>query len=161
MSNEKQERIKEKVEEMGIFFEKAGYSPMMGRVFALLLLSEPPYQDFYQIQEFLSASKSAISNALNMLMKSGTVDYITFSGDRKRYFRVNIEHWLQDSKMRIKQVDSINRILKGVLEERADSGHLAFNEGLQLMIDFHSHLASGLERIMQEWDEKNEPNQAD
>lgn len=156
MNNEKQEKIKEKVEEMGVFFEKAGYSPMMGRVFALLLLSEPPYQDFYQIQEFLSASKSAISNALNVLMKNGTVDYITFSGDRKRYFRVNIDQWLQDSKERIKQVNSINTLLKGVLNERADSRHLAFNAGLQTMIDFHSHLATGLEKIVQEWDTQAE-----
>lgn len=153
MENNKEAIIKERVEAMGVFFEKAGYSPMMGRVFALLLLSEPPYQDFYQIQEFLSASKSAVSNALNTLMKGGSVDYITFSGDRKRYFRVNLARWLNDSRERVKQIDAINLLLKGVLDERADSKHLAFNEGLQKMIDFHSHLASGMQRIMKEWDE--------
>ncbi|MCB0644256.1 MAG: hypothetical protein KDC44_21580, partial [Phaeodactylibacter sp.] len=71
--------LKQKVEQIGVQFEMIGMPPMNARVFAFLLLAEPPHQDFYSIQEFLSASKSSISNSLNKLMTEGVVDYMTFS----------------------------------------------------------------------------------
>ncbi|MBL7776380.1 MAG: hypothetical protein JNK89_10290 [Saprospiraceae bacterium] len=61
---DKTERVREKVERMGVFFERSGFAPMTGRVFAYLLVCDPPHKDFFAIQEFLQASKSAVSNAL-------------------------------------------------------------------------------------------------
>ena len=148
----KTERIKRKVEEMGVFFEQAGHSPMNGRVFAYLLLSEPPYRDFYEIQEFLGASKSAISNALNGLMDKGAVNYMTFSGDRRRYFKVNTEGWLNTTKEQVKQVTHLKKLIEAVLEERADSKHLDFNEGLQEIIDFYTFLGAEMEQALAKWE---------
>ena len=82
-------QLAEKVEKIGIMIEQMGHAPVPGRIVAYLMLSEPPYRDFYEIQEFLKASKSTISTALNQLMQAGVVNYITFSGDRRRYFQIN------------------------------------------------------------------------
>ena len=152
MTKDKTEQVKQKVEEMGVFFEKAGHSPMNGRVFAYLLLSEPPYRDFYDIQEFLQASKSSISNALNKLMDEGVVDYITFSGDRKRYFRVSVKGWLNSIKGKASQVVVAKNLIKDVLDQRADSKHLDFNEGLQTMVEFHGFLAEEMEKALAKWE---------
>lgn len=148
------ENIRKKVEEMGVYFEKSGLTPMHGRVFAYLLLGEPPYKDFYEIQEFLQASKSAISNALKFLQSENLVDYITFSGNRRKYFRVNMDGWLKNSKLRIRQATTLKDIVVGVLEERANSKHLDFNEKLETMIDFHTELADVLERFIDNWEKK-------
>ena len=158
MSKSQEDRKKEKVEAMGVFFEKSGYTPMMGRVFAYLLLAEPPYQPFDAITEFLVASKSAISNALNFLMKQNMVDYVTFSGDRKRYFRVNMVQWMNQTKTWSKQVTEVNGLLKEVLEERADTKHPKFNDGLQEMIDMNEYFAKGLEEMLAKWEAKGEKN---
>lgn len=155
MVNEVQQdntRIQQKVEEMGIFFEKQGLTPMHGRVFAYLLLAEPPQKDFYEIQEFLKASKSAISNALKYLMNEGMVDYITFSGDRRRYFRVNHKTWLEMYKERIRGLSTFRNLLEDVLQERSSSRHLDFNDQLKEMLDFQTHIADGIEKLIDDWD---------
>ncbi len=145
------QKKQEQVEAMGVFFEKSGYSPMAGRVFSFLLLAEPPYQDFYQIQAFLSASKSATSNALNLLMKDGTVDYITFSGDRKRYFRVNLDRWLHSAFQRIKAVGALNQMLEDVLGVRDEAKYVEFNEDLRQVIKFNTFITAGLDKLIEEW----------
>lgn len=151
MSKMTLQKKQEQVEAMGVFFEKAGYSPMAGRVFSCLLLAEPPYQDFYQIQEFLSASKSATSNALNLLMKEGTVDYLTFSGDRKRYFRVNLDKWLLSAFQRVKAVGSLNQLLEDVLSSRDEAKFMEFNTDLRQVIEFNTFITNGLDKLIEEW----------
>ena len=153
--DDKTARIRKKVEQMGVYFEKSGLTPMHGRVFAYLLLAEPPYKDFYDIQDFLKASKSAISNALKFLQSEGLVDYRTFSGDRRKYFQVNMEGWLKSSAIRIRQAETLKDLVVGVLEEREDSNYREFNKQLKNMIDFHTELAAVLERFMDSWEKKH------
>jgi len=145
----------QQVEKMGIFFEKLGYSPMAGRVFALLLVAEPPYMDFYAIQEFMKASKSSISNALKILTTHGIVNYITFSGDRKRYFRINTRIWYESIKEREQKGTEMNTMLEEVLEMRADSKDLAFNEDLQKIIDFQTYMTDGMQELIKKWEAKH------
>ena len=142
------------VERMGVLFEQSGYTPMHGRVFAYLLLAEPPHQDFYTIQEFLKASKSAISNALKFLTKEGIVEYITFSGDRKRYFKVDVRGWLENTKERIRQATDLKVLIADVLEIRKDTRYLAFNDELQDVVNFHNELAEVLKAMAARWDEQ-------
>lgn len=92
--------LKESAEEIGLFFEKNNLTPMEARVFALLLLADPPELDFTTIRKFLKASKSTISNSLKRLIDDGRVDYKTKPGDRKRYFKVSPGKWLQRLKVR-------------------------------------------------------------
>jgi hypothetical protein len=40
---------KELIEKIGVIYEKAGHTPIAGRVAGLLFLSEPPYKSFEQI----------------------------------------------------------------------------------------------------------------
>lgn len=144
------------VEKMGIFLEKMGYSPMASRVYALLLVAEPPYMDFYAIQEFMKASKSSISNALKILQSTGIVDYITFSGDRKRYFRINTKRWFQMIKEREAKGDEMNVMLEEVLAMRKDSKDLAFNEDLQKIVDFQVYMTKGMHDLIEKWEAKQE-----
>lgn len=147
-------RTPNKVEEFGIYFEKHGRTPMAARVFSYLLLSEPPYKDFYDIQENLKASKSAISNALKELQREDVVDYITFSGDRRRYFKVHPKGWLNFMKKQIEDAPTLSNKLLEVLEERKDSKHLEFNEELKVMVDFFAFFSSRLSNIMEEWNNR-------
>ena len=150
-------RQKEKmVERMGVFFEKYGLTPIHGRVFAYLLLAEPPHKDFYEIQEFLKASKSAISNALNKLMDAGKVEYITFSGDRKRYFKVSVDGWMSHSKEQLLEVVTLQNIIGDILEARKGSKYLAFNDDLEKMRHFHEELAGFIEQFIEKWERENE-----
>lgn len=155
-SSDTQRNLAEMVERMGVLFEQSGYTPMHGRVFAYLLLAEPPHQDFFTIQEFLKASKSAISNALKFLTNEGIVEYITFSGDRKRYFKVDVRGWLENTKERMRQATDLKILIADVLEVRKDTKYLAFNEELQDIINFHSELAEVLKDMAARWDKQQQ-----
>lgn len=150
---DKSVHIRQKVDKVRVFFEGSGLTPMQGRAFAYLLLAEPPYKDFYAIQDCLNVSKSAVSAALNYLIDRGLVDYIRFNGDRKRYFRVNHKVWLEDYKNQIRQTGNFRDLLEEVLAERHDSRHLDFNDQLKEMLSFQTHMSKGIEQLIQGWDE--------
>lgn len=147
-----QETKRQEVEQMGVFFEHSGFSPMVGRVFSFLLLAEPPHKSFDEIREFLQASKSAISTSLNTLMDRGLVHYITFSGDRKRYFRVNIHEFLEHSKNKIRSTAEINDLLERILKLRVDSDHRDFNKGLAEVLDFMRFFQTRSIQIIEDWE---------
>lgn len=155
-TKEKVKKKEEMVEQMGVVFEQRGLTPMHGRVFAYLLLAEPPYKDFYEIQEFLKASKSAISNAIKFLMDRNLVKYITFSGDRRRYFQANIEGWLEQTAKEIGQATVLKDLIVETLEARKKSKHLDFNEELENMVDFHNELTEVLNDFIANWRKKRE-----
>lgn len=152
-TNNKTDDIKGIVEEVGVYMEQKGMSPMPGRVFAYLLLSEPPYRTFYEIQDFLKASKSAISNALRVLMDSSVVDYITFSGDRKRYFKVNTANWLKVSIVEANKAAQMQLFLERVLAMRQNSKHLEFNEGLEKVLRLQEFLAQRIPELIDEFED--------
>lgn len=153
---DKIERVRQKVEQMGVLFERSGFAPMTGRVFAYLLVSDPPHKDFFAIQAFLKASKSAVSTALTALTSEGLVDYITFSGDRRRYFRINASGWLNNLKNRLRRVSILGELLDEVLNERCASECPAVNRDLLQIAFFQKHLSRGIEQLIDEWDHKQE-----
>lgn len=148
----KKDNLAEKVEEMGIMLEKTGYAPIPGRIMTYLLISEPPYRDFYEIQEFLKASKSTISTTLNQLMKQGVVSYTTFSGDRKRYFQINTKGLLNIIKEQYRQGRLINDMVSETLAHRKNSEFQRFNRELKEVTDFSAYIHSGIEKLITDWE---------
>ncbi len=143
--------IKQKVEELGIFFESTGLTPMEARVFALLLLSDPPEKDFFAIQDFLQASKSTISNALKRLMNEGRVNYTTKPGDRKRYFRVSPNDWLNQIQEQFSSVAPFVKTMARVVDIRKDMDSPEFNKQLNNIQNFFEFLGEELPRMMTRW----------
>jgi len=83
------------VEKMGVQAEKDGYPPAAARILSLLLIGDPPYQTFEELQKTLNLSKSAVSNALSLLQLRCLIEYFTISGSRKRYFRIQKTAWYE------------------------------------------------------------------
>lgn len=132
--------------------EKMGHAPVPGRIVSYLMLSEPPYRDFYQIQAFLKASKSTISTALNQLMQAGVVNYITFSGDRKRYFQIDTQGLKNVMKDQYKQGRLLNDMIGQTLEHRKNSEFPRFSRELKEVIDFSTHIHTGIEKLIADWE---------
>ncbi|TXF91019.1 TrmB family transcriptional regulator [Neolewinella aurantiaca] len=148
------DNLKEKVEEIGIFFESTGLTPMEARVFSLLLLSDPPQMDFFAIQEFLSASKSTISNALKRLMNEGRVDYMTKPGDRKRYFKVSPGKWLEQIKVQFAAVGPFVDTMREIRLIRENMDSKALNDSLLNIQNFFEFLSEEFPMIMAKWDQR-------
>lgn len=86
-----EERInqqKQLVEIIGLRHEQEGGQPVAGRIMGLLMVMDKEQYTFDEIVEELQISKSSASVALKMLQLRNLVEYVTYTGDRRRYFRV-------------------------------------------------------------------------
>jgi DNA-binding transcriptional regulator GbsR (MarR family) len=146
------DQLSEKVEKIGIMIEQTGQAPVPGRIVAYLMLSEPPYRHFYEIQAFLKASKSSISTALNQLMQAGVVNYITFSGDRKRYFQIDTKGLTKVIKDQYKKGQLINDMIMETLQHRKNSEFQRFNRELKEVIDFSNYIHKGIDKLIVDWE---------
>ncbi len=138
------------IERLGVFTEHSGMQPMEGRIMALLLVSDQPELTFDQVRDTLQVSKSAVSNALNMLMVRNQVDYITRPGDRKRYFRSSIQRWQSNMEEKFKQMLSIKELMKEVLNLRTESTP-EFNRSLADMIEYLEFLQVEMPGLFRKW----------
>ena len=86
--NEREQKQRELIEEIGRYFDKEGFQPIAGRILGLLMVMDKEQFAFDEIAEELKISKSSASNVLKNLEIRGNIEYVTLPGDRKRYFRL-------------------------------------------------------------------------
>jgi DNA-binding transcriptional regulator GbsR (MarR family) len=147
----KNKLVKEHIEKVGVAMEQNGFPRMVGRVLGFLIISEPPYQTFTDIQEYLQASKSSISTALNTLMTQGLVVYFTLPGDRKRYFKFNAESWLEMFKKDLCQFTIFRNLILECIEIRSKDDE-QFNKALVDIADLYSFLEKEIPVLISQWE---------
>lgn len=101
-----------------------GLAPVAARVFIYLLFSPDHKATFDDFVKYFEVSKSAVSNALKMLVATNMVEAKTTGGQRKRYFSTNFQRMLSEDAMASKfkifynMLDDI-RISRGVEDDFA------------------------------------------
>jgi len=82
------------IEELGVHFEQLHLlSPLAARIYAILLIEDQEGKTFEELTEMTAASKSTVSNSINLLLQAEMIEYFTITGDRKRYFRKKPNHF--------------------------------------------------------------------
>ena len=120
---EESERIKkqkELIERIGRQNEKEGYQPVTARILGLLMVMDKEEYTFDEIVDEMQISKSSASTALKNLELRGVIEYVTYPGDRKRYFRfvsADIDKIIDEMTKKVTQSLST---LKQVLELKKD-----------------------------------------
>jgi DNA-binding transcriptional regulator GbsR (MarR family) len=151
MKTDKSQYVKELVEKIGVVVEKAGFQPAVGRVLGCLMVSDPPYKTFDEIQRYLGISKSAVSNALNGLMSRDMVDYITMPGDRKRYFQLAAHGMISQMKKKIGLHSAMPQLLQIVVEARSNK-YPEFNRSLLETSEFLSFMEKEINAAIDKWE---------
>jgi DNA-binding transcriptional regulator GbsR (MarR family) len=146
--NEKQKAV---IEQLGVNFEKVGMQPAAARVVGLLHVADRPELTFDEITDCLHISKSATSNAINLLLQTEQIEYVTYSGDRKRYFRLKISNWRESFAKKIESMTSFNILLRQVLEVRTKETP-EFNASLEELINFLDYVNRRLPYLLQDWE---------
>jgi DNA-binding transcriptional regulator GbsR (MarR family) len=145
--NDKKRRL---IEELGVIQEAGGIQPAAARIMALLLVADETELTFEEIYETLGMSKSAASNALNLMLNTGKIEYITRSGERKRYFRFKIKSIRDGINKVITDLENLNNVLKKVLEQRP-VGTREFNASLDELIRFNEFIRLELPALIVKW----------
>lgn len=117
--SERLKKQKELIEFIGRQNEKEGYQPVTARILGLLMVMDKEEYTFEEIVEEMKISKSSASNALKNLELRGVIEYVTYPGDRKRYFRfvsgdittviTDIEKKMQQSLVTIQQIIELKK----------------------------------------------------
>ena len=149
------EKQKALVEKIGIFHETAGMQPAAARVMGLLFVSSTPQLTFDEITELLQISKSATSNAINLLIQTGQIEYTTFPGDRKRYFKLKISNWREGFKKKIEVMTGFQVLLREVLELRKEENTACDCSNLEEVVNFLEFLHQELPKLMERWEKRN------
>ncbi len=133
---ERVRKQRELVETMGRLTNQGGGTSLAGRIIGLLSFLDKEEFTFEEIVDELKISKSSVSTTLNHLMETDKIEYITYPGDRKRYFRLKIntrKQFLQAMKRHIEKMEKLNRMaleLKKDKESRTAKNISAMLEGL-------------------------------
>ncbi|HEU0226249.1 MAG TPA: hypothetical protein VFQ86_00775, partial [Arachidicoccus soli] len=75
-------------------------------------------------------------------------------GDRKRYFRSNIESWKNLFSEQFSKLIYLNELLKEISEVRTTDTK-EFNTALNQLIDFMTYFLQEIPKIFEKWEEKN------
>ncbi len=140
------------IEKLGIANEEKGFQPVAGRILGLLYVSPRPELTFDEIRESLNISKSATSTALNLLMHMGRVDYTTFSGDRKRYFRIKLSNWREMIQDEMERMVKISYVMQEVLEVRKEDKTDNFNCNIEEFTSFLQFMYKEFPALLQRWE---------
>ena len=127
------EQFREKIEEHGHYYERQGFSPVASRVMIYLFLHPDGEATFEEVVQYFGVSKSAVSNALKILLAMDIVTEKTKSGARKRYFKVTLDRFFTPAAV-VKGYKECRLIFEDILKLRKKKD--AMSEELQLMTDF-------------------------
>jgi DNA-binding transcriptional regulator GbsR (MarR family) len=146
--NEKQKAL---IEKIGIKHEGFGLQPAAARVMGLLYVSDRPELTFDEITDCLQISKSATSNAINLLLQTEQIEYTTFPGERKRYFHLKVSNWREGFAKKIESMTDFAFLLRQVLEVRTQDTP-DFNASLAELINFMDYIHLQLPKLLQDWE---------
>jgi DNA-binding transcriptional regulator GbsR (MarR family) len=144
------EKQKELIEKAGVIFERDGFSPAAARTLSLLMVSDDTELTFEGIYQTLNMSKSAASNAINLLLVARRIEYITRPGERKRYFRTRLVQMESIYEEVFKDMDNEVAVYKEILAQRPDHTR-NFNEGLRDFVSFMELVRESMPAIFQKW----------
>lgn len=148
------QKQKELIEKLGVVTERSGASPAEARIMALLLVCDITELTFDEIYQTLGISKSAASNAINRLLDTEKIEYITKPGDRKRYFRSHILKWEEGFNDNFKKALQVGELFKEVLEQRPKNTK-EFNASLKNFIGFMHFLQTEIPMLYKKWKDKH------
>ena len=143
----------ELIERVGVVLEGSGMAPAPARVSALLIVTPEAELPFDDISRLLKLSKSATSNALNFLMNMGNVEYITKPGERRRYFRVRVMSWKEDTLKAFQGLSAMSAVYKDVLAQRPKTTR-DFNRSLTDLAAFIDHMVEELPALFKKWEQR-------
>lgn len=89
------------IEDFGLFFESYGIARIVGRLYGALLITDASWLGLDDLTEQLGISKASASTAARQLQGYRIIEKVSVPGDRRDYYRVSPEAYIQYLKMNI------------------------------------------------------------
>jgi DNA-binding transcriptional regulator GbsR (MarR family) len=138
------------IEKVGLYFEQLTLPRMAGRIFGWLLISEAPQVTMGELVDVLQASKSSMSTMLRLLIQIGLVELVSLPGERRDYYRIRSDAWVNALDDRLKQAQAFRQLAEQGLNLLSDSppGRL---ERLEEMHSMYAFLEREVPLLTERW----------
>lgn len=150
---QEEERVRkqrELVEVMGRLSNQGGGTSLAGKIMGLLSFLDKEEFTFEEIVDELKISKSSVSTTINHLMETDRIEYITYPGDRKRYFRIKVNTRKNFMQSLRRHIEKMERISKTALELKKDK-NTRVSKSLSAMLETLCFLKSQVDKYEQEF----------
>lgn len=151
MENKLSDKKLKLIENLGLYFEKSGLQPASARIYSLLIISNTKELSFDEIMTILNMSKSATSNAINILLQTSKLEFITKPGVRKRFFRCKVQSLKEGIRKFQDNLFFLNVLLGQVLELRLEDTNV-YDQGLDDVISFIDFIIEELNHSVEKWE---------
>jgi DNA-binding transcriptional regulator GbsR (MarR family) len=140
------------VDKMGQAAEMDGMSPIAGRLFAVLLLSEKP-RSLDELAEALGVSKASVSTDARRLLERGTVERVSHPGDRRDYYELAPDFFAKVIRTRVARWRRIQQLVGTVRETPGDLPP-AVRERFASIDEIHSFVVDRVDAALTAWERR-------
>jgi DNA-binding transcriptional regulator GbsR (MarR family) len=130
------------LDRVGAWADVSGLPPSFVRVFAWLVVCDPPEQSVDDLRDALGLSPGAISMATTSLARTGLVERIATRGDRRLRYRMHAEGWERLVRLRLEATTQIRRAAEDALahvpqgQERLAAMRALYSSFESMMADY-------------------------
>ena len=142
------------IDRMGQATEADGLSPIAGRLFAALLLSEQP-RSLDDLAEELAVSKASVSTEARRLLDRGIVDRVPTPGDRRDYYELTPDFYARVIRNRLERWRRIQSQVDAVRSESADLGPVV-RDRIASIGDINADVITQVEEALAAWEARHE-----
>lgn len=148
----KQQEIRQFVEELALFGEGLGLPPMAGRIWAWLLVCEPPHQSAQELADAVGASLGSISSMTRLLDQLGLIERVGMPGERSRHYRVRAGGFADLLRIKLAATAELRKIAERGLELLRDEPPEA-RRRLEEYRDFYAFFEKEFPALIRRWEE--------
>ena len=140
------------IDRMGQATESDGMSPIAGRLFALLLLSDEP-RSLDELASQLGVSKASVSTDARRLLERGIVERSSPAGDRRDYYELTPDFFAQVIRSRVARWRRLHGLVSGMRD--ASSGlSPAVRDRFASIDEIHSFVVERVDAALADWERR-------
>jgi DNA-binding transcriptional regulator GbsR (MarR family) len=134
---------------MGHAAETNGLSPIAGRLFAMLLLSDAP-QSLDEIAAALDVSKASVSTEARRLEERGVVERVRHAGDRRDYYELAPDFFARIVQTRVDQWRQIQSLVATMRETSSPLAPVV-RDRFASIDEIHADVIDRVDDALMEW----------
>jgi DNA-binding transcriptional regulator GbsR (MarR family) len=142
--------VSEMVERTGVWFSSFGLSRATGQIFGFLMTCDPAEQSAGDIAVGTSMSRASVSSGSRMLVQLGAIEERHRVGDRKTYYRLRSDWWVQAITT---EWSGIERLADEARRIRA-AGGVTRTDGLDELIAFSEFWIKEISKLREHWEQE-------
>jgi DNA-binding transcriptional regulator GbsR (MarR family) len=144
------------IEKFGLFFERSTNFPRIaGRIFAFLLICDPPEQTQKKIAQALNISKGSASTMIRLLVQTQIVHEFSKPGNRPLFYKIRKGGW---EKLFLTKLQNL-AVVRNLLNEgrsAVDNKSTKLTDRIDELDKLYAFFEEELQSIISKWEKLNQ-----